>query len=275
MGVTHPPMRYHGGKWRIAPWIIQFFPEHRIYCEPFGGGASVLLQKPPAEMEVYNDLDQTVVNLFRVLRDPEKAERLRVMLELTCHSRDEFFYAMDELRHEDDVTRAWAVIVRARQSIGAKPTIEPGGFRTCTPKSKGSYGRTWREFTEGFGEIIDRFRGVVVENLPAEKLIPLQDSPETLFYVDPPYVMDTRSLKHRKVYANEMTDEEHLSLIELLKGVRGFVVLSGYDCELYRSALDGWARYEIGARAQKNMERVEVVWLNEACRAKFQGSLFE
>src|SRR5690606_6837914 len=91
---ARPIIRYHGGKWRIAPWIISHFPEHRVYVEPFGGGGSVLLRKPRSYAEVYNDLDGEIVNLFRVARDC--GDELIRSVELTPFARDEFMLAYEE-----------------------------------------------------------------------------------------------------------------------------------------------------------------------------------
>ena len=93
--IKHPAIRYHGGKFRLAAWIIEKMPEHTCYVEPFGGAAGVLLQKPRSYAEVYNDLDGEVVNLFRVLRDPEMNQRLRDACILTPYSREEFCAARE------------------------------------------------------------------------------------------------------------------------------------------------------------------------------------
>src|SRR5574337_272680 len=87
-GPKRPLLRYHGGKWKLAPWILRHLPPHRVYVEPFGGGASVLLQKPRSYAEVYNDLDGEVVNLFIMAR--ERGEELAQAIELTPFAREEF-----------------------------------------------------------------------------------------------------------------------------------------------------------------------------------------
>ena len=101
--VTRPALRYYGGKFRLAPWIIGHFPVHECYVEPFGGAMSVLLRKAPARYEVYNDLDREVVNLFRVLR--ERPEEFIRAIELTPYSRAEQLLAF-EPAPEDELERA-------------------------------------------------------------------------------------------------------------------------------------------------------------------------
>jgi DNA adenine methylase len=95
MSINRPVMRYHGGKWRIASWIISHFPIHETYVEPFLGAASVLLQKTSSRVEVGNDLYGRVVNLFRVIRDPETAVDLQRRLRLTMYSHEEYYSARE------------------------------------------------------------------------------------------------------------------------------------------------------------------------------------
>jgi len=108
---TRPVLRYHGGKWRLASWIISHFPPHRVYVEPFGGAASVLLRKPRSYAEVYNDMDGEIVNVFRVLRDPARARELERVLRLTPFAREEF--ELSYIRDEDPIEQARRTIVRA------------------------------------------------------------------------------------------------------------------------------------------------------------------
>ena len=97
--IRHPAIRYHGGKFRLASWIIGHFPEHRCYVEPFGGAASVLLRKKLSEAEVYNGIDGDVVNLFRVLRDPKKSQALIDACALSPYSRAEFQCAYEPVSY--------------------------------------------------------------------------------------------------------------------------------------------------------------------------------
>ena len=115
-----PVLRYHspGGKWKLAPWVIQHFPAHRVYVEPFGGAASVLIRKGPAYAEIYNDVDGEVVNVFRVLRDRESAEQLREAVALTPFARDEFDAAYGEA-DECAIERARRTILKSFMGFGS------------------------------------------------------------------------------------------------------------------------------------------------------------
>ena len=79
--LRRPALRYYGGKWMLAPWIIQHLPDHKTYVEPFGGVASVLMRKAPSQVEIYNDLNSELVNFFKILRNPYTAKRLVELLQ--------------------------------------------------------------------------------------------------------------------------------------------------------------------------------------------------
>ncbi|CAB5540684.1 DNA adenine methylase [Citrobacter werkmanii] len=130
--IKHPAIRYHGGKFRLASWIISHFPDHRCYVEPFGGAASVLLKKKQSEAEVYNDLDGDVVNLFRVLRDPVSSQALIDACALTPYSRVEFRCAYEPT--DDPIEKARRLIVRATMGFGSA-----GATKGC-----GSLAYWWR-----------------------------------------------------------------------------------------------------------------------------------
>lgn len=257
-----PIVRYHGGKWKLAPWIIAHLPQHKVYVEPFGGGGSVLLRKPRSYAEVYNDLDGEMVNLFRVARD--NGRELLELLRLTPFARTEFAEAYEQT--SDPTEQARRTVVRAFMGFGSNAHNRPTGFRANSNRSGTTPARDWMNYPDALDAIIDRLRGVVIENRNAMDLMPQQDSEETVFYVDPPYVAATRDKGGD--YRHEMTDADHEKLAEVLHGLRGAVVLSGYGCELYDRLYAGWQRIERAAHADGARDRIEVLWLSPRCPAQ-------
>ncbi len=269
MTVTSPVIRYHGAKFRLAPWIIRNFPPHRCYVEPFGGAAGVLVQKSRAYAEVYNDLDGDIVNLFRVLRDAEFSARLVELLTLTPYAREEFDAAYEAC--EDPVERARRTIIRATMGFGsAGATKGTTGFRIDTRRRHGTAQQLWVRYPETLAPIVRRLAGVMIENRPATEVIRQHDAPDTLFFVDPPYVHETRyaGAKHGRYYEHEMSDQDHRELLDQLRQVKGMVALSGYPGALYESTLSDWAMTTTTARisaARGAGIRTECLWLNPAC----------
>lgn len=277
--VTAPAMRYHGAKFRLAPWVMQFFPAHRIYVEPFGGAAGVLLRKPRAYSEVYNDLDGAVVNFFRVMQDPWGRGRLLELLAMTPYSREEFERGWEPVI--DPIEQARRLLIRAEMGFGsAGATKGTAGLRVDTKREYETAADIWAQYPARVAALGNRLAGVFIEHRPALQVIPQHDTAETLFYVDPPYVLGTREYRNNGAYRHEMSDAEHLELIELLRGVQGMVVLSGYSSELYEDALKDWDRHTTTARISSGRgtgTRQEVVWLNPACSAALEqniGGLF-
>jgi DNA adenine methylase len=227
--VTKPILRYHGGKWRLADWIISHFPTHRIYVEPFGGAASVLLKKPRSYSEVYNDLDDEIVNVFRVMQCPTMRARLIEMLRFTPCARAEFNLAWEPTT--DLVESARRVIIRAQMGFGsAGATKGSTGFRAnARTKGRGTTEVTdWLKYQEALPPIIERMCGVQIENRPALDVIRTNDTDDALFYVDPPYLHNTRMMDGGMCYyRHEMTNEEHAELLDRLNQVIGMVVLNG------------------------------------------------
>lgn len=265
-----PIIRYHGGKWKLAPWIISNLPVHRIYVEPFGGAASVLLRKQRSYAEVYNDLDGEVVNLFRVMRD-DGADLLS-RLRLTPFAREEFINSYEQT--DDKIEQARRTVVRAFMGFGSAAvtsarhttnrfTSPSTGFRANSNRSGNTPAHDWKNYADAVPAIIERLRGVVIENKDAASIIDQHDTSETLFYIDPPYVFETRD--SGSDYRFELTDDDHRKLAEQLHQVAGMVMLSGYACEIYDNELyKNWERIERKALADGARERVEVLWMNPA-----------
>lgn len=271
---TRPLLRYHGGKWRLAPWIISHFPPHRVYVEPFGGAGSVLLRKPRARGEVYNDLWNRVVDVFRVLRDEAMAADLKRRIELTPFARAEFKAITPEAFDTDDIVeRARLTIVRAYQGHGSNSPNErmSTGFRSNSMRSNTTPATEWSHYPDCIAAFVGRLRGVVIESRPAIEVMRGFDGADTLHYVDPPYLPETRSPGNpyckKHMYAHEMTVADHRALAKALKGLQGMVIVSGYPSPTYDKLYRGWQRVEIAALADGALDRTECLWLNPACVA--------
>ena len=263
MKLKRPALRYHGGKWKLAPWIISHFPEHRVYTETFGGAASVLLRKPRSYAEVYNDLDGEIVNLFQVLRNPMQSRELTRLLELTPYARSEF--ETSYLTDGDPIEQARRTVIRSFMGFGGGITGKwRTGFRANTTRPGTTPAHDWYGYPEALKGIVERLRGVTVENRPAKKVLIAQDSPKALHYIDPPYVIQTRQEKWAgNAYRHEMTDNDHRDLAEVLHDLRGMVVISGYPCHLYDVELfPDWQRVQCNTHADGARDRVEVLWLS-------------
>lgn len=275
-----PALRWHGGKWLLAPWIIAHFPAHEVYVEPFGGAASVLLRKPRSYAEVYNDLDCEAVNLFRVLRDENRAERLIASLRLTPFSREEFELAYR--RGRDPVERARRLVVRSFQGFGSDGATGEyrTGFRANSNRSGSTPATDWNNFPEALELIAQRFKGVVIERRQASIVMASHDRADALHFVDPPYLLETRSRTNRRrgggTYRHELTVDQHRALLAFLVTLKGMVVLCGYPSALYDDALPGWRRIERPALADGAAPRTEVLWINRTAVDRLgNGPLFE
>lgn len=270
-----PALRWHGGKWKLAPWIVANLPPHRTYVEPFGGAVSILLRKPRAYAEIYNDLDDEPVTLFRVLRDPETAARLTELLRLTPFARSEFRQAYEP--SDDPVERSRRLIVRSFMGFGsnAHASQQKGhrstGFRATSNRSGTTPAHDWAGYPGGLHLLTERLRGVVLECRPAIDVMAQHDRPDTLHYVDPPYMEATRARGNRydlawRMYRHELSDDDHAELLGFLLRLEGMVVLSGYPTALYDETLAGWRRLTKATHADGARERTEVLWLNpRAC----------
>ena len=266
-----PVLRYHGGKWRLAPWILSHFPKHRIYCEPFGGGASVLLRKARSYAEIYNDLDSEIVNVFRVLREPTSAAELDRLLRLTPYARDEFRESYEP--SSSVVEQARRTIVRSYMGFAsATASGKQSGFRARSDQSGTSPATDWNNYREMVPLFTSRLAGVCIENRSAFDLIPASDHPEALFYVDPPYPHGTRNFHSASngQYRHELLDDEHRQLAAILRSTKGAVILSGYACEMYDVELYAdWHRVQRDSTGEMaGKKRIEVLWLNPSASSR-------
>lgn len=267
--IKHPAIRYHGAKFRLAPWIIEQMPEHVCYVEPFGGAAGVLLQKPRSYAEVYNDLDGEVVNLFRVLRDAEMNQRLQDACLLTPYSRDEFCAAREMA--EEPIERARRMVVRASMGFGSAAGIGGNsGFRSDSKRKYATAAHLWERYPNNLAAVCQRLQGVIIENKDALAVMRAHDAETTLHYIDPPYVAETR-VQGNRYYNHEMTTEGHEQLLSVARTMTGMVMISGYDHEVYNDMLADWRKMERGSRisaGRGTKVRTECLWLNPAAQHK-------
>jgi DNA adenine methylase len=258
---------WYGGKYSHLEWLLGLLPEAHHYCEPFGGSAAVLLNRDPSPVETYNDLDGEVVNFFRVLR--EQKDELIYAIGMTPFAREEFLDAIRTNGNGHELTpleQARRFFVRARQvRTGLAQTASVGRWANCLQTSRagmaGAVSR-WLGSVEGLEWIATRLLRVQIENDAAANVIQRYDSPNTLFYCDPPYPHDSRG--DSKAYQYEMTDAEHLHLHGILTQVKGKVAISSYHCALMDSLYQGWNVHEEGTKMAHSVktERSEVLWTN-------------
>jgi len=271
---------WYGGKFSHLDWLLPLLPSCHHYCEPFGGSAAVLLNRPPSSVETYNDLDGEVVNFFRVLR--QEKGRLIETIGLTPFSREEFAQACELDPHLPEFERARRFYVRARQvRTGLAQTATVGRWANCKNTSRAGMSGVisrWLGGMEDLTFIAERLLRVQIENRPAIDLIKLYDSRETLFYCDPPYVHGTRG--DTKSYGYELTDDEHRQLAKTLNSVHGLVAVSNYQCDLMDQLYPAtkWKKLLSPPKTIHSTKdkRQEVLWVNyDVNRLKNTYSLFQ
>lgn len=263
-------IRYYGGKWRIAPWIVSLMPEHTRYVEPFAGAASVLLRKPRCYAEVLNDINGDIVNLFKVIRDNlvgENGLTLAQTLRLTPFAREE--YDLSFQPSGDPVERARRLVVRSMCGFNAD-TINvrnsQSGFRRDIGRKFTIPAHDLANYPEKIHLFVERLRGVVIENQDATDIIRYYDKfDDVLFYLDPPYLHSTRRDATFHGYAREMSDDDHAALVDIILSLKNKVMLSGYDNDIYARLLDNGftkvTRSFANATFQAG-ERTECLWCN-------------
>jgi DNA adenine methylase len=260
-----PPIKWHGGKWYLATKIVALMPPHTHYVEGYAGGLSVLLAKNPEGVsEVANDVDGPLSNFWRVLQREESFNQFRRTLEAVPFSEVEWRDARQDA-DGDSVERAVRFFIHCRQSLAGRMTWFAPLSRTRTRRGMNEQASAWLNAVEGLFAVHARLKRVAILNRDALDVIRQQDGPETLFYLDPPYLSETRTCDD--VYAHEMGVDQHGKLLEVIGGCKGRVMLSGYPSEMYDRRLRNWTRHEFAlpnqaAGGKKKRRMIEVVWCN-------------
>jgi DNA adenine methylase len=262
----HSPLRYYGGKANIARQLVTRFAPHNCFVDVFGGGANILLAKPPGSgVEVLNDVDQSLVNFWSVLRNSRTRKRMIELVEFTPYSRLVFKQCVDELAtgdRSDPVRWAWAFFVTSNQSRNAVKVDWAYGKSFWNGNAS-----SWATLPQRLALAAKRLKKVQIENLEWEDCVRRYDAPDTLFVMDPPYHSHTRVSP--TVYAHEMSRDDHERLLKVACKLKGKVLICGYRHELYDRMLKNWARVELHSRSfasprtgGKLQDRTEQVWMN-------------
>ena len=283
--MSDKPFSWYGGKSVLVPVLLSLLPAHQVYVEVFGGSAALLFAKAPSALEVLNDLDSGVVNFFRVLRDPVRADALQHLLALTPYAREEYYDCLHSWEATDDpveAARRWYCAVIGTRNNALRAT---GWRSTKVPASNPA--RAWTHSIGRLSDCVARLAQVQIDHRDFEAVIRAYDGPDTCFYLDPPYHAQTR--RKSRCYQHEMSAADHERLLACIVGVQGMVLLSSYDHPLYQEALATWdcrrlpvtcaaAVDAVGAgmassRDPDTLRRTECLWRNAACVQR-QPSLF-
>lgn len=251
-------LKYPGSKWRLAHELVKMIPDHHTYCEPFAGSMALLFTKTPSPIEVVNDLDSDMVNLFRCIQ--QDSERLARLVMTTPYSREIYDSQFTGTEYQSEYQKAAGFLVKCWQGHGFRTTGGKVGWKNDVQGREQAYALwDWYRLPEWIIEVAERLRMVQIEHRPALEVIRRFDFDNVFMYLDPPYLLKTRS---RKQYAHEMTDADHEELLQTITRSKAQIMLSGYASEMYDTYLRDWTRMELRGAAEYGGTRTEVVWLN-------------
>jgi DNA adenine methylase len=275
---VNTPFGYFGAKNKIALQICSGLPPHNCWVEAFCGSAALTLSKAQAPIEVVNDIDNEIVNLFQQLRD-NSAELIR-LIDLTPYAEQELHLARTTTLGLLPLERARRFLVQSMMAINGVFGTERGGFSYSDSYSRNGHEarvNRWNNLPERLEAVVQRFKSVRIENKDARKLIKRYvDRPATLLYLDPPYLGDRTN-----GYNLDANDEKfHIELLKLANKARCMVFISGYENDLYKSLLleeHGWSTKEIKTHTKGSNgvvhERIEVLWMNRFFTSGLESKL--
>ena len=258
-------LNYPGAKWGMAKMIVNLMPKHRSYLEPFFGSGAVLFNKPPSAIETVNDIDGDIVNFFKILR--EYPTELAADIAMTPYAR-EVFNDAHENQGSSEYERAYKFAIRSKMGHGFKTSTRTGFKMDVYARESAYCVACWNRLPGDLLEAALRLKSVQIESRPALDLIRRFNHDNVLIYADPPYLLSTRGCKQ---YRHEMTEQDHVELLDALKQHRGTVILSGYPSEMYDRELAGWNRLTKKSYNQNADQRTEVLWCNFDIPLLFDG----
>lgn len=281
---TEPILKWPGAKWRLSSWLQRFVPRGMVrvvdaYC---GSGAFALTLAERPRHLVLNDRDGYINLLFRALR--ERRQELIVAVEFTPWSRQEYLAVTGPagriIETGDLVEDARRFLVASWQAHGTTVCTRNGWRHKGVNRTEHQLSDTyeiWAKLPDRLAVAAALLKDAEIESLPALAIIGRYAQPETLLYLDPPYVRHTAHGHRKRLYRHEMTDEEHVALLDAAEAHPGPVLLSGYRNAIYddRLASAGWRRVETETQAEKGNRRTECLWINSTCIARIgMGPLF-
>lgn len=252
-------LRYPGSKWNIASQLVRLIPEHHTYVEPFFGSGAVLFNKQQSNIEMVNDLDSNVVNLFHCIQ--EDAQNLARMVMTTPFSREIYEVTYRNAYDNDDsYQKALKFLIQCWQGYGFRTDGSKVGWRNDVQGRERAYALwNWYRLPEWLIDIAERLRMVQIENRPALEVIERFNYSNVFMYIDPPYMLHTRTGKQ---YNYEMTDSDHEELLKMLLQSKAKIMLSGYESDMYNDYLAGWGKKQFSSYAEHGKPRTEIVWIN-------------
>ena len=266
------PLTWFGGKGLMLDELLPRVPSHMTYVEVFGGGGQLLFGKSPdvSKLEVYNDIDSSLVEFFAAIQHDEESEILIDRWTETPYSREKYMEYLKSWRYQEDrLERIYQWFIVARQSFSGR--FGAGWMFAVKERSPA---KVYRNIVDGLIDVKQRIRDVQLENKDWSDMLDTYDHKDCFFYLDPPYVHSTRRAGG---YVHEMSDDDHIRLIERVQTLEGKVMLSGYDSDIYKVLQ--WKREDIDVIApsagktrnsklqgegmgKKYQSRVESIWTN-------------
>lgn len=252
-------LRYPGSKWNIASQLVRLIPEHHTYVEPFFGSGAVLFNKQQSNIEMVNDLDSNVVNLFHCIQ--EDAQNLARMVMTTPFSREIYEVTYRNAYDNDDsYQKALKFLIQCWQGYGFRTDGSKVGWRNDVQGRERAYALwNWYRLLEWIIDIAERLRMVQIENRSALEVIERFNYSNVFMYIDPPYMLHTRTGKQ---YNYEMTNSDHEELLKMLLRSKAKIMLSGYESDMYNDYLAGWGKKQFSSYAEHGKPRTETVWIN-------------
>lgn len=255
-------LRYPGSKWRIADKLVELIPPHHTYLEPFFGSGAVFFRKSPSDIETINDLDSDVVNLFQCIQ--QDSECLARLVMTTPFSREIYDGQFEDNNNLPscipDMQRAAGFLFKCWQGHGFRTNGYKVGWKNDVQGRERMYALwNWYRLPEWIVDVSERLRTVQIECRTAPEVIKRFDYENVFMYIDPPYLLETRTGKQ---YKHEMDDTDHELLLHTLRCSKAKIMISGYSSDMYDEMLSDWKRIEFTSHAEQGRKRTEVIWMN-------------